>query len=214
MSRTQSHRSGRGVAWPSCLLLLAALVVSGCRQDMHDQPKFEPLEASSLFVDGRSSRAPVEGTVARGQLREDAHLYQGLQPDGQPVATFPYPMTPEQLQQGRERYDVFCSPCHGRSGDGLGMIVRRGFKQPTSFHDPRLRDSPPGYFFTVITNGFGQMSSYASQVKPEERWAIVAYIRALQLAANAPVESLSEEERQRLAEPVGDQAPAEETEDS
>ena len=186
----------------------AALLLGGCRQDMHDQPKYEPLEASELFADGAASRPPVEGTVARGLLREDSRLYRGMEADGSFVAEIPLPVTAQMVARGRERFEIFCSPCHGRTGDGQGMIVRRGFKRPESFHVERLREVRDGYLYDVITNGFGQMSSYAVQVKPADRWAIVAYVRALQLGRRAPLEMLTAAERRRLAEPA---APAPET---
>lgn len=176
-------------------ILLTAL---GCRQDMHDQPKYEPYEESDFFADGRASRQPVAGTVARGWLREDDHLYRAVGPDGGFATTLPMPLTRPLLERGRERFDIFCSPCHGRAGDGNGMIVQRGFKQPASFHEARLRDMPLGYFFDVMTNGFGEMSSYAPQVPVEDRWAIAAYVRALQSSRNQAVDSLPEADRQQL----------------
>ena len=176
-------------------LLVAVLV--GCRQDMHDQPKAEPLEASTFFADGRASRLPVEGTVARGHLREDDHFYRGLDAAGMAATTLPMELTVELLERGRNRYDIFCAPCHSRLGDGNGMIVRRGFKQPESFHAARLRDSPVGYYFSVMTNGFGEMSDYAAQVRPADRWAIAAYIKALQLSQHVPLTDLPPELRAR-----------------
>lgn len=185
-----------------CAVASAALVLGGCRQDMHNQPKYEPLEASELFADGAASRTPVEGTVARGLLREDTRLYRGMEADGSFVATIPLPLTPELVARGRQRFEIYCSPCHGRTGDGQGMVVSRGFKQPESLHAERLHQTQDGYFYDVISNGFGQMSSYASQVKPEDRWAIVSYVRALQLSRRAPAAMLTDDERQRLATPV------------
>ena len=162
---------------------VAALGV-GCRQDMHDQPRYQPLQSSSFFADGRASRAPVEGTVARGQLKEDAHFNTGKL-GGAFAKTFPSPVTLDVLKRGRERYDIFCSPCHDRLGTGRGMVVRRGLSQPLSFHIDRLRKVEAGYLFDVITNGFGRMYGYGAQIAPGDRWAIVAYIRALQLSQNA-----------------------------
>lgn len=184
--------------------LAAALAVSlvfaiGCRQDMHDQPKYEPFEQSDFFVDGQASRQPIPGTVARGSLQEDTAFSTGLTEEGIPVPTLPIPLDRPTLERGRVVYDVYCSPCHGRTGEGDGMIVRRGFKRPESFHATRLRQSPPGYFFQVVTNGFGEMSSYAGQVTVADRWAAIAYIRALQLSRAVPVEALSEGDRQQLA---------------
>jgi cytochrome c553 len=167
---------------------------------MHDQPRHEPLEASTLFADGRSSRPLIEGTVARGQLRDDRELYTGLDAEGQFVTNLPTPVTRELLERGQSRFNAFCSPCHGRRGDGGGMVVQRGFKQPQSFHQDRLLDTPTGYYYDVITRGFGEMSSYAAQLSPRDRWAIVAYIRALQVSRNVPVATLTEEERQQLEE--------------
>lgn len=180
---------------------------------MHDQPKVEPLEASTFFADGTSARPLVAGTVARGDLREERSFYTGLDAEGQFVTALPVSLSHSLLERGRSRYDSFCSPCHGRRGDGLGMIVRRGFKRPTSFHDPRLRDSPVGYFFYVAANGFGQMSSYAAQIGPQDRWAVAAYIRALQLSRHAPAEELPAADRARLeASPTAAGAAAREEE--
>ncbi len=169
---------------------------------MHDQPRYEPLEASEIFADGAASRPLVAGTVARGHLGEDVGFETGFDETGAIVADFPMAVDLALLERGRNRYDVFCSPCHDRLGSGRGMIVRRGFKQPNSFHDPRLVEVRPGYFVNVITNGFGQMSSYAPQLAPADRWAVAAYIRALQLSRRVPVELLSGEERARLAAPA------------
>jgi Cytochrome C oxidase, cbb3-type, subunit III len=167
----------------SWVFLLAALV--GCRQDMHDQPRFKPLAKSDFYGDLRSSRPPVEGTVARGQLHEDTYFYTGKIGDN-PGDTMPFAVTAEVLARGRERYNIYCAPCHSRLGDGNGMIPSRGFpRKPPSFHLERLQKSPLGYFFDVMTNGFGIMSDYASQIPARDRWCIVAYIRALQLSQNA-----------------------------
>ncbi|MGH9313761.1 MAG: c-type cytochrome [Vicinamibacterales bacterium] len=151
---------------------------------MHDQPKYEPLEASTFFRDGQASRPLVEGTVARGQLREDEHLYTG-KVNGQPATTFPFAITREMMDRGQERYDIYCAPCHDRAGTGDGMIVKRGYRMPQSFHIDRLREAPPGHFYDVVTNGFGAMPDYRAQIRPEDRWAVVAYIRALQLSQHA-----------------------------
>lgn len=175
---------------------LAALAL-GCRQDMHDQPRFEPLEKSSFFDDQRSARPQVAGTIARGELSFDDHLNKGLV-DGQPAETFPFPITMEVLERGRQRYDIFCSVCHDKVGNGLGMAVQRGMKQPTSFHVERLRSSPPGYFFDVITRGFGVMYDYSDRIAPRDRWAIVAYLRTLQYAQGADAATLPNEDLRRL----------------
>ncbi len=159
--------------------LLAVLLLGACRQDMHDQPKLQPYEASSFFADGRASRPPVPGTVARGRLDLDAHLHEG-RVDGELAATFPMDIDRALLERGRERYAIYCTPCHGLVGDGDGMIVRRGFKRPESLHVDRLREAPPGYFFDVMTRGFGVMYPYADRVSVADRWAIAAWIRVLQ----------------------------------
>jgi hypothetical protein len=174
------------------LLLAAAclLAAAGCRQNMHNQNKVEPLEPSTLFEDGQGSRPLPANTVARGDVREGP-AYTGLDADQRPIAEIPFPVTREVLLRGQERYNIFCSPCHDRAGNGTGMIVRRGYKQPTSFHDPRLRSTEVGYFFNVMTEGFGVMPSYAPQVPVADRWAIAAYIRVLQYSQNARLTDLA-----------------------
>ena len=178
---------------------LALLFNTGCelRQAMYDQEKFEPLEANAFFNDGLSSRQPVAGTVARGQLRADTHLYEG-KINGALARTLPVELTPELLARGQERYDIYCSPCHDRTGSGNGLIVKRGLKQPPSFHIARLRDIEVGYFFDVITNGFGAMYSYASRVPVADRWAIAAYIRALQHSQSVDVAQLPASEQAQI----------------
>lgn len=166
------------------LLLPTLLLLAGCRQDMHDQPKFKPLAMSDFYSDLRSARPPVEGTVARGQLHEDTYFYTGKMGNS-PGDYMPFPVTESVLARGQQRFDIYCAPCHSRLGDGNGMIVQRGFRRPPSYHTERLRKAPLGYFFDVMTNGFGAMPEYASQIPPRDRWNIVAYIRALQLSQNA-----------------------------
>jgi mono/diheme cytochrome c family protein len=168
--------------------------LAGCRQDMHDAPRYDPLEASTVLPKGSSAQPLVAGTVSReyhvpnmldfGGLREDDHLYTG-KVNGQDVTTFPFAITKADLDRGEERFNIYCSPCHGRTGEGDGMVVQRGFRQPPSYHQDRLRQAPVGHFFDVMTNGFGAMPDYRAQVAVEDRWRIVAYIRALQLAENA-----------------------------
>lgn len=182
--------------FPALALLL---LLGACRQDMHDAPKYEPLEQSDFFGDGLSARPLPAGTVARGHLRLDEHLYAG-KVGGDFAPTFPFAVDREVLLRGKERFEIFCSPCHGRAGNGQGMVVQRGMKQPQTFHSQRLRDMPPGYFFDVMTRGFGVMYPYASRVPVHDRWAIVAYIRALQYSQNAPLQDLTEEDRRRLQE--------------
>lgn len=177
-------------------LALAACLVS-CRRDMQDQPKFRPFRPTTFFADGRSQRPLVPGTVARGRLDEDVLLCRGTV-DGKPAEVFPFPVTAEVLARGRERYDIFCSPCHDRVGTGQGMIVQRGLKAPPSFHIERLRAAPPGYFFDVITNGFGAMFDYADRIDVRDRWSIIAYVRALQLSQNAKLDDVPPAERGRL----------------
>jgi mono/diheme cytochrome c family protein len=175
-----------------------ALVLCGCRNDMHRQAKIRPFRESKFFADGASARALPEGTVARGFLRDDAALSRGQGPDGKFVEQIPMPLTRALLARGQERFNIFCSPCHGRTGQGQGMIVQRGFKRPPSYHIDRLRAERAGYFFDVITNGFGQMSGYAPQVTPEDRWAVVAWVRTLQASQHMPGEFLEREDRERL----------------
>ena len=187
----------------NALLLLVAGCASlaACRQDMHDAPRYEPLEASTFFTDGRGSRTLVANTVARGTLHEDEHLYQGTI-GGQLANVFPMPVTAEVMARGRERFDVFCSPCHGRTGQGNGMVVQRGFRAPASFHEERLRTAPVGYFFDVQTHGFGAMSDYAAQIPIADRWAISAFIRALQLSQRATIDDVPVDRRAELDAPA------------
>ena len=178
------------------LLMIVFAGGAACRRDMQDQPKMKPYRGSSFFGDGLSSRPPVEGTIPRGFLRSDTELFTGKKsksassvstapantgPYTDDTDTFPFPITAETVQRGRERYEIFCTACHGKTGYGDGMIVRRGFRQAASFHDDRLRQAPVGHFFDAITNGWGAMPSYSAQVPVQDRWAIIAYIRALQL---------------------------------
>lgn len=179
-------------------LAVALTVLAGCQQAMQDQPRYEPLEASPFFADGQASRPLVPDTVARGHLRTDAHLYAGLS-GGTPADTLPFPVTYGLLARGQERFNIYCSPCHDRLGNGDGMIVRRGFTRPTSFHSDRLREAPVGHLFAVITHGFGAMPDYAAQISPVDRWAIIAYIRALQLSQHATLADVPAEERAKLS---------------
>ena len=184
--------------------LLTALVcvlaggLSACRQDMYNQPKYKPLHPSEFFADGNSARPLPPHTVPRGQLHEETELYQGKHDDGTLAEAFPMPVTHELLKRGQERYNIYCSVCHGYEGDGNGMIVQRGFPPPNSYHIDRLRQAPPGYFYNVITHGYGVMYSYASRVEPADRWAIAAYIRALQLTRTGRLEDVPADERAKL----------------
>ena len=177
--------------------LAASVLVAGCRQDMHDQPKFKPYAKSDFYADQRSARPLVDGTIARGHLNEDTLLVTG-KVDGKPAAVFPFAITKAVMDRGHERYDIFCSPCHSRTGMGDGMIVRRGYRKPPTFHLDRLRQAAPGYVFDVITSGFGAMPDYAAQIPVSDRWAIVAYLRALQRSQQATVSDVPAAERARL----------------
>jgi mono/diheme cytochrome c family protein len=196
----------RNLLRPSLLLralgiVAVSLALAGCRQDMHDAPRYEPLEANTFFANGSASRMLVANTVARGMLREDTHLNEG-KVDGRLATTFPMPITADVMARGQERFNVFCSPCHGRTGSGNGMVVQRGFRAPPSYHEDRLRNAPVGYFFDVMTNGFGAMQDYASQVPVADRWAIAAYIRALQLSQRATVADVPANRRTELDRPA------------
>lgn len=210
MARSGVARDWRIRTFAFCVLPFA-FFLSACRSDMQDQPKMKPYRSTTFYSDGLSSRPPVEGTVARGFLKSDTEFFTGKKagraaaatagsqttaanaggttsaltgaaayPDD--VETFPLTITKEIVTRGKERYEIFCSACHGLSGNGDGMIVRRGFRRAASFNDDRLRQAPVGHFFDAITNGWGAMPAYAVQIPAEDRWAIVAYIRALQLS--------------------------------
>jgi len=188
---------GKGARAIRALILLLALATIACRRDMQDQPKYTPLRPSDFFADGRSARPLPEGTVARGELRADKVFFTGKSGDLY-VDKLPFPVTRQVLERGRGRFNIYCTPCHGRVGNGLGMIVQRGLKRPPSYHIDRLRQVPIGYFFDVISNGFGAMSDYAAQVEPRDRWAIAAYIRVLQFSQQASLEDVPPEDRQEL----------------
>jgi hypothetical protein len=179
------------------MLAFLLFVAAGCEQHMADQPRYEALEQSDFFLDGAAARHPPEGTVPRGFAQHDDYFSTG-RIDGELGNTFPLPVTGELLLRGQERFNIHCSPCHDRTGSGQGMIVQRGFPQPPSYHTDRLRNAPVGHFFDVITHGFGRMYDYSAQVTPEDRWAIAAYIRALQISRHAPAEQLSDEDLKRL----------------
>jgi mono/diheme cytochrome c family protein len=164
---------------------------------MHDQPKYVPLRESTFFSDARSARAPVQGTVARGRLNEDVLLYTG-KVNGADATMFPFRIDSRVMTRGQERFNIYCSPCHGRTGVGDGMVVRRGYRRPPSYHDDRLRNAPVGHFFDVISGGFGAMPDYAAQITVEDRWAIIGYIRALQLSAHATIADVPADEREKM----------------
>ena len=177
--RRMAARSAAGLCAVAALVL-----VSGCRQDMHNQPKFVPQRGTTFYPDGRSARPQVEHTVARGQSNEVDFFYTGLQ-NGKEVDAMPFPATMVVLERGQEQYNVYCTPCHSRVGNGAGMIVQRGYKPAGNFHDAKRLAEPLSHYFYVITNGYGAMPSYSGQVEAADRWAIAAYIRALQLSQNA-----------------------------
>jgi mono/diheme cytochrome c family protein len=185
------------------------LALAGCRQDMHNQPKYVPLRGSDFFKDGRSARLPVDHTVPRESRITDTQFYKGGNAwedeyfltgkvNGQPGDKFPLPLTKAVMQRGHDRFMIYCTPCHSRVGDGNGMVVSRGLKHPPSYHEERLKKEPIGYFFDVMTHGFGSMKDYSAQVKPEDRWAIAAYIRALQLSQDAKLSDVPDSERANI----------------
>jgi mono/diheme cytochrome c family protein len=188
----------------ACLLVVAA----GCRQDMHNQPKAIPLRESVFFKNASTARPLVEGTVARGTLQDDAAFFTGKN-GAVELDALPFPLTAEVLDRGEQRFNIYCTPCHGLSGEGDGMIVRRGYRQPPSYHIDRLRQAPLGHFYDTITNGFGAMPDYRAQIAPRDRWAIAAYVRALQLSQHASAAELSPEERQKLSQPAAGAAAGE-----
>jgi hypothetical protein len=180
---------------------LCLAVVVGCHTDMYDQPRYEPLEKSDFFEDHRASRPVIEGTVARGELQDDEDFYTGKQ-DGKLVEDLPegLDLNLAFVRRGQERFNIFCTPCHGLLGEGDGMIVRRGFRRPPTYHSDRLRGAPIGHFFDVMTNGFATMPDYAEMVPPRDRWAIAVYVRALQWSQYAKPDDLDEPARRRLEE--------------
>jgi mono/diheme cytochrome c family protein len=186
MTFRRRTRGARLAAGASRLALAGFCLVAaaGCRQDMHNQPKYRPLRASAFFEDASSARPFVEGTIARGTLQTDAAFFTGKN-GAMFVSELPFPVTQEALDRGQDRYNIYCTPCHDQSGSGNGMVVRRGFPQPPSFHTDRLVKAEAGYFFDVMTNGFGRMPDYRAQLSPRDRWNVVAYVRALQLSQHA-----------------------------
>ncbi|BBO34895.1 alternative complex III subunit ActE [Lacipirellula parvula] len=191
--------------------MLALLALVGCHRDMYDQPRLEPLEKNTFFDDGRSSRPLVEGVVEYGAISPN-DVFNSGKVNGQFTEELPESMelNAALLKRGEQRFNIFCSNCHGRSGDGDGMIVLRGYRKPPTYHSDRLRGMPLGYFFDVATNGFGVMPSYASQIPVKDRWAIAAYVRALQLTQYAKLDDVPEAERQQLenAQPAATQSPS------
>ena len=205
---TGAPRRARLLPFAVCLVLSAA-AAAGCRQDMHDAPRYDPLEESAIWRNNQSALPLVQGTVARGHLNEDPALYEGKD-NGQPTTTFPFAITRADLDRGQERYNVYCAPCHDRTGTGNGMVVQRGYRQAASFHVDRLRAIQNGYIYDVITNGFGVMPDYRAQIPVEDRWRIVAYIRALQLArhattADVPAGDMSKLDKPAATAPAGEE---------
>jgi mono/diheme cytochrome c family protein len=200
------------------VLVLMGIGIAGCRQDMHNQPRYKPLAASNFFADGLSARMPVEGTVAWGRssiqaadpafLRMDPARYTGKVGTAD-IDYFPFPITKDDLERGQARFNIYCSPCHSRIGDGNGLVVRRGFTQAASYHTERLLHAPVGHFFDVMTNGLGKMPSYASRVQVDDRWRIAAYIRVLQLSQNAPLDLVPADRRGDLDKNIPSPVPIE-----
>jgi mono/diheme cytochrome c family protein len=193
------------------IMVMAALLAAGCFRglpsdnppihaipDMDEQPKYNPQEASKFFPDGSAMRPPVPGTVAQGQLRQDSAFFEGRDANGQFLQIAPVHITPGLLERGQERFNIYCSPCHSRLGDGRGIMVERGYTPPPTFHSDRLRQIADGHIFNVITNGVRTMPSYSDQIRPEDRWAIVVYLRALQRSHNAGIQDVPEELRTKI----------------
>jgi mono/diheme cytochrome c family protein len=180
--------------WVGAVLLLA---LAGCRNDMHDQPRYKPLAESDFFSDHRAARPAIEGTVARGHLRIDEARYTG-KIGGEDIDLFPIPITKADIERGQTRFNIYCTPCHGRLGDGNGMVVLRGYRQAATYYSDKLMKAPVGHFFDVITNGFGAMPSYASRLDADDRWRVIAYIRALQLSESAKLTDVPADKRQDL----------------
>ena len=196
-------RAARLIAMSMAALSLIA--AAGCRQDMHNQPKYRGLRGTAFFADGGSARPLIEGTVARGTLQDNDAFFTGKSGNA-PVAELPFKADEAVLNRGQDRFNIYCTPCHDATGSGRGMVVQRGYKQPPSFHEDRLRNSPAGYFFDVITNGFGAMPDYRMQLAPRDRWAVVAYIRALQLSQHAATADIPGGDPAK-AQPAGAAAP-------
>ena len=196
-----SRRLGDSKTRLLVLALLVTIALSSCRQKMGNQPRYDPLEASDFFADGMSARPRIEGTVARGEMSDNPFFDTG-RINNQVGDGFPMPVTLDLVNRGHERYDIYCSECHGRTGDGNGMIPSRGYRRPPSFHTETVRKQPTGHFFDVMTNGFGAMPPYGRMIPAQDRWAITAYIRALQLSQNATVADIPVTERAKLEAPA------------
>lgn len=180
-------------------ILPLLLLMAACRQDMQDQPKYKPLGANRFFADGRDARPIPAGTIARDELNDTDSFHTGSDANGEFLDTIPMKVDLKLLRRGQQRFDIYCSPCHGRTGDGNGMVAQRGLKIPADLHTDRLRSVPPGYVYQVIKNGYGAMGDYGDQIPVNDRWAIVAYVRALQLSRDAPLNDVPEEQRGQLS---------------
>ena len=196
IARDLGVRAARGL-----ILVTLVLTLTACRQKMANQPRYDPLESSDFFADGMSARPRIEGTVARGELSDNPFFDTG-KVNGAVADGFPLPVTLEVINRGHERFDIYCSQCHGRTGDGNGMIPARGFRRPPSFHTETLRTATTGHIFDVMTNGFGAMPPYGKMIPPRDRWAIVAYVRALQLSQHATVADVPTGDRAQLDAPA------------
>lgn len=197
------RRSPMSSTWPAvrsvalAAVVCLAAILAGCRRDMQDQPKVLPLQASRFFADGRSARPIPPNTIARDALNDTDALHTGIE-NGRFLEAMPLPITRPLLERGEQRFGIYCAPCHGPLGDGNGMIAKRGFKWPANLQSDRLRNAPPGYTFQVISNGYGAMPDYAAQIGVADRWAIIAYINALQLSRNATFAEVPADERSNL----------------
>jgi len=191
---------------PIAVAALCLLAATACRQDMHNTPTAQPLRESMFFKNASSARPLVEGTVARGTLKDDEAFFTGKS-GAVALDALPFALTAEVLDRGEQRFNIYCSPCHGLAGLGDGMIVRRGYRQPPSFHIDRLRAAPLGHYYDVMTSGFGAMPDYRAQITPRDRWAIAAYVRALQISQHAPAAEFPQDERQKLSKPAAAAAP-------
>ncbi len=200
-SRTETERARFRQGFGAAAAALVLLTAAGCRQDMHDQPKYRPLRASTFFDNTSSARPLVEGTIARGTLQTDTAFFTGKN-GAMLVTELPFPVTQAVLDRGQERFNIYCSPCHDATGSGNGLIVQRGYPRPLTYHSDRLRQMEAGYFFDVMTNGFGRMPDYRAQITPRDRWNIVAYIRALQLSQHAAAADVPGGDPTKIAKPA------------
>jgi mono/diheme cytochrome c family protein len=200
-SRTESERARLRQGFGAAAAALVLLTAAGCRQDMHDQPRYRPLRESAFFDNRSSARMLVEGTIARGTLQTDTAFFTGKN-GAMLVSELPFPVTQAVLDRGQERFNIYCTPCHDGTGSGNGLVVQRGYPRPLTYHSDRLRQMEAGYFFDVMTNGFGRMPDYRAQITPRDRWNIVAYIRALQLSQHAATADVPGGDPTKIAKPA------------